>query len=218
MKNFFILLFTLFVIKSSFGQAPIPSLPMGWERIYIKNVGSVDLPPTMEITAGIYKQIQNEIYKRMEYDVPQLVAQQKRLNESEKVSFGNYARVIVETTFGSPGDFEKLNFDISKLTPTDIIKINGAYKQEIQQSFLGSGLKLIEWYPLKVEKINGVSCIHISYMRQLLDRPFVLVHGYYFHNNDRMHSLILSYRFSEADYWKTDLRQVLRSFRITNIR
>jgi hypothetical protein len=70
----------------------------------------------------------------------------------------------------------------------------------------------------EVEKINGVSCIHIGYKRQLHDKPFVLVHIYYFHNNDRVHALTLSYRLSEVDYWREDFAKILKSFRITTIR
>jgi hypothetical protein len=40
---------------------------------------------------------------------------------------------------------------------------------------------------------------------------------YYFQNYDRMHSLTLSYRISEAEYWKNDFATILKSFRLTNI-
>ena len=197
---------------------PPPTVPIGWERIYIKNVGSFDLPPTMEVQKGKYKEFVDEIKKIKGFDATQLTAQQKGLNEFGKEGFEKYARVMVETTFGSVGDFEKLNFNIATYTQADISELNTTYKQQIQQSFIGTGLKLIEWYPLKLEKVNGMSCIHISYKRQLQDKPFVLVHIYYFHNNDRMHSLTLSYRLSEVDYWKSDYATILKSFRITNIR
>jgi hypothetical protein len=220
MKNpFFLILFSVLLIQSSFGQVSSPPpLPTGWERIYIKNVGSFDLPPTMEVQKGKYKEFVDQIKKIKGFDASQLTAQQKGLNEFGKEGFEKYARVMVETTFGSPGDFEKFNFNLAEITQADIAELNTIYKQQIQQGFLGTGLKLIEWYPLKVEKVNGVSCIHISYKRQLQDKPFVLVHIYYFHNNDRMHNLTLSYRLSEADYWKSDFATILKSFRITNIR
>jgi hypothetical protein len=220
MKKLTSILTLLFcAVQFCFAQTlPLPTVPTGWERIYIKNVGNFDLPPTMAIQAGKYKQMQNEFYKRMEYDVPQLVAQQKGLNEFSKEGFEKYARIMVETTLGSVGDFEKINFNINQYTQADILELSSTYKQQIQQSFLGTGIKLIEWYPLKLEKVNGMSCIHISYKRQLQDKPFVLVHIYYFHNNDRMHSLTLSYRLSEVDYWKSDYATILKSFRITNIR
>jgi hypothetical protein len=213
-----IFVITLFFTSNFYGQNTTTSIPAGWERVYIKNVGYFDLPPTMEVQKGKYREFVDEIKKIKGYDATQLTAQQKGLNELGKEGFEKYARVMVETTFGSAGDFEKYNFNIAEITQTDIIELNSIYKQQIQQSFLGTGLKLIEWYPLKVEKINGVSCIHIGYKRQLHDKPFVLVHIYYFHNNDRVHALTLSYRLSEVDYWREDFAKILKSFRITTIR
>lgn len=216
-KTSFLILFSVLLIQSSFGQiSPPPQLTTGWERIYIKNVGSFDLPPTMEVQKGKYKEFNDEIRKIKGFDATQITAQQKGLNEFGKEGFAKYARVMLETTFGSIGDFEKLNFNISEYTQADIAELNTIYKQQLQQSFYGTGLKLIEWYPLKLEKVNGMSCIHISYKRQLQDKPYVLVHIYYFHNNDRMHNLTLSYRLSEADYWKASFATILKSFRITN--
>ncbi len=199
-------------------QTHLPALPTSWERIFIKNVGSFDLPPTMEVQKGKYKEFADEIKKIKGFDANHLIAQTKGLNEFDKEGFEKYARVMVRTSFGSDGDFNQYNSNITEITQADILELNGIYRQQIQQSFSGTGLKLIEFYPLKVEKVNGVTCIHISYKRQLNDKPFVLVHMYYFHNNDRMHSLTLSYRLSEADYWKADFATILKSFRITNIR
>ena len=197
---------------------PLPTLQTGWERIYIKNVGSFDLPPTMEVQKGKYREFVDEMRKIKGFDATQLTAQQKGLNEFGKEGYEKYARVMLETALGSVGDFEKLNFNIAEYSQADINEISSTFRQQIQQSFRGSGLKLIEWYPLKMEKINGMSCIHISYKRQLEDKPFVLVHVYVFHNNDRMHTFTMSYRLSEADYWKSDFATILKSFRITNIR
>lgn len=218
-KRTFLLLFSVLLIQPSFGQiSSLPHLTTGWERIYVKNVGSFDLPPTMEVQKGKYKEFNDELRKIKGFDATQITAQQKGLNEFGKEGFEKYARIILETTFGATGDFENLNFNISEYTQADIAELNTIFKQQFQQSFYGTGLKLIEWYPLKLEKVNGMSCFHISYKRQLQDKPFVLVHIYYFHNNDRMHILTLSYRLSEADYWKADFATILKSFRITNIR
>lgn len=215
-KIVLVLALTLILTEHCFGQTS--TTLSGWEKIYIKNVGSFDLPPTMEIQKGKYEEFIDEVKKIKGYDATQITAQQKGLNEFGKEGFEKYARVMVETTFGSAGDFEKMNFNLATYTQMDISELNSTYKQQIQQSFIGTGLKLIEWYPLKLEKVNGMSCIHISYKRQLQDKPFVLVHIYYFHNNDRMHALTLSYRLSEVDYWKSDYATILKSFRITNIR
>ncbi len=195
-----------------------PTTKVIWQRIYLKNVGYFDLPPTMEIQKGKYKEFADENRKIKGFDVPQIVAQQKGLNQFGKDSYEKYARVMLETTIGATGDFEKLNFNIETYTQSDIVQLNNTFKQQMQQSFRGTDLKLIEWYPLKVEKTNGMSCIHVSYKRQLQDKPYVLVHTYIFQNNDRKHTLTLSYRLLEAGYWKTDYSTILKSFRITNIK
>lgn len=189
-----------------------------WQRIYLKDVGYFDLPPTMEIQKGKYKEFADENRKIKGFDVPQIVAQQKGLNQFGKEGFERYARVMLETTIGLTGDFEKLNFNISKFTQIEIIQMSNDFKEQIQQSFTGTDIKLIEWYPLKVEKINGMSCIHISYKRRFQDKPYVLVHMYIFQNNDRRHILTLSYRLSEVEYWKNDYSTILNSFKVTNIK
>jgi hypothetical protein len=217
MKNPTSILTLLFcAVQFCFAQTlPTPTVPTGWEKIYIKNIGSFDLPPTMEVQKGKYKEFVNEIKKIKGFDATQLTAQQKGLNEFSKEGFEKYARVMIETTFGSVGEFEKLNSSITQYTQADILDLSSTYKQQIQQTILGTGVKLIEWYPLKIEKVNGMFCIHISYRRQLQDNPLVLVHMYIFHNNDRIHTFTLSYRLSEVDYWKSDYATILKSFRIT---
>ena len=197
---------------------PLPPLQTGWKRIYIKNVGSFDIPPTMEVQSGKYREYVDEMKKIKGFDAAQLTAQQKGLNQFSNEGYERYARVIVETTIGSIGDFDKLNFNIAEYSQTDINEMNAASRQQIQQSFRGTGIQLIEWYPIKIEKVNGMSCFHISYKRQFQDQPIVFVHMYGFQNNDRMHKFTLSYRITEADYWQSDFAIILKSFRVTNIR
>lgn len=220
MKRTATLIFCLICLTQySFGQTSSGSTPpSGWKRIYIKDVGRFDLPPSMEIQRGNYKEFMVESRKVMGLEATQITAQPKGLNELKEKGLEKYARVMLETKIASAGSFEKLNFKISKYSPTDIRELNSIFKQQLRENFYGTGLKLIEWYPLKLERISGMSCIHVSYKRQYKDRPLVLVHLYYFQNKDRMHTLTLSYRISEAAYWKDDLARVLESFKITNIR
>lgn len=218
-KSLTLSVITFLLVSISYSQTkPLPNLPTNWERVYIKNIGSFDLPPTMEIQKGKYREFIDYANKINGYDATKITAQQKGLNELGTGGFEKYARVMVETAFGSPGDFEKLDFNIYEYTQGDINELNGIFKQQFQESCIGTGLKIIEWYPLKMEKVNGMSCIHVSYKRQLRDQPYVLVHMYMFHNYDRMYKVTLSYRLSESSYWKSDYAKVLSSFRITNIR
>ena len=211
-------------VPSSYAQTlSVPVLKPGWYRVYIENVGSIDLPPTMEVQAGEYKEFVDNGLVSLGLHVEQLVAQQKGLNEIRRPT-GKYARVMVGTEIGSYGDYGTLNFDIHEYTQSDIAELDIIIKQQnqqelanIQQPGLGQ-MKIIKWYPIKLEIINGMSCLHISYTRQLNDNLLVLVHMYGFQNNDRMHRLTMSYRLSEADYWQADFTDILNSFRITNIR
>ena len=210
--------------SSSVAQAhQLPELKQGWTRVHIENVGNIDLPPTMEVQGGKYKEFVDNLLGSRELTVPQLAAQQKGLNEN-KGPTGKYARVMVETDIGSYGDYETLDYDINGFTKADIAELNTATKQQVQQSFiegskLGVGqVRLVEWHPVSLKKINGMSCYHLSYTRQMNANPSVIVDTYIFQNNDRLHRLIMSYRVSEAEYWEKDFATILKSFRITNVR
>lgn len=190
-------------------------------KYLIKNVGSISIPASMELQSGKYKELsetyQKELSKYFDFEISsnRVVFQQNGLNKFNNEGFKRYARVIIETTFGNKNDFEKLDFDINQFSQTDVQELNETFKKQIGQNFYGTPLKLITWYNLKVEKINGMSCIHIKYKRQLKSSPYVMVNMYIFHNNDRMHTLTMSYRLSEKNYWETYYYNILKSFKIT---
>jgi len=201
---------------------PSPTTPSivqeGWQTIYIKDVGSFDIPPTMEIKDNNYTSYYDEIKKVKVYDEIKLVAQQKGLNNNSKEGFEKYARVIVTNLKSPLGEMESLYFDFSTFTESEMTEIDNVYKLQSEQELKMIDMKMIEWYPAKFEKINGMSSLHISYKRQMKDQPFVIVHMYIFHNKDLIPQLTLSYRQSEEYYWKSDFEKILKSFKITNIR
>lgn len=215
MKQYFTF-FLVFVAFSSFAQTST-------ENYLLKNIGYISIPSSMEIQSGNYKKFaekyQEEYGKKFGYEVSdnRIVFQQKGLNNLDKSSFTSYARVILETTIGNFGDFEKLT---TKLTATasELAELNTQLKTQIEQSFIGTGLKLISWYGASIATVNGRTALKISYLRQLNDNPYVTVSMYQFHNNDRMHQLTLSYRQQDADTWKTAYANILTSFKITNVR
>lgn len=195
---------------------PLPPVIDGWQRVNIIDLGSVDLPPTMEIQAGEYKKSMDNY--RTSRNIPVLVAQQLGLNNGNQVGLKRYARVMIGTVSGKDGDFEKLDFNILTVSIDDINQLDKVLKAQCARDLNKINQKLIEWYPVTFEKINGMSCIHISYTRQLDNNPVVKVNTYKFQNNDRIHELILSYRISESEIWKKNFYTVLKSFRINNIR
>jgi hypothetical protein len=195
-----------------------------WTRVYVKDVGHFDIPPTMEIQKGLFKKFVENYREVNGYDTLQLTVQQKGVNDFTKESHETFARIMFETTIGAEGDNLPSNFDMSSLGQdilTDMGKqIDELYKDAIMNSpeFKKVGMKLIEWYPMKFEMINGMLCYHMSWKRQFSNNPHVLVHMYIFQNNDRDHTITMSYRINDADIWKADFEKVLDSFRITNLK
>ncbi len=209
----------LIIFHSTKGQnSSTQPLVSGWERIYIKDMGSFDIPPTMEIQKGNYREYLDHINKVKGFDVNHITAQQKGLNEMSNSGFQKYARIIFETSIGKAGDYGDLNFDISQVSEADLDEVNHFFKTQIIESLSLIGNKLIKWNPVKFKKINNMTCINLSYIRQLKDGPHVMVEIYNFHNNDRIHTLTLSYRIEESDYWKKDFETTLKSLKINNIR
>jgi len=198
----------------------MPRLNDNWERIIIENVGSFDIPPTMESQDGPYKLSKNFLINtlKMNQMTSQIIVQQKELNNFSNDSFSRYARVIFRTENGSRDKGLILNMDIFQFSKDSISSLNDFYKDATQSEFSSTGMKLLEWYPLTVEKINGMSCIHISYKRQIGNNQPVIVHNYHFFNYDYDHSFIMAYRENEKDYWENDFKIILNSLRIRNRR
>jgi hypothetical protein len=203
--------FTLFCNAQTLPR-PLPVVAHGWERIYIKDVGSFDLPPIMEVQNEKY--FVDTVSKMKYYDTPKLTTQAKCSNDDNEI-LEKYARIIVKTIMGAPNDYSKLDFN--EYTQADISELNNIFKQQILLGVNKIGIKVIEWYPIKIETINGMTCMHISYKYEQQNALF-LMHDYYFQNYDRMHSITFAYRLSEENYFESDFIKVLNSFRITNIK
>ena len=217
MKQIITLLTCILISTVSFSQSA------DFENYRILEVGSISIPNNMEIQSGNYKKF-SEIYekgmsKKFGYEISdnRIVFQQKGLNDLEKQGFASYVRVILETEIGNFGDFDKLTTKLTA-TPQEIADISKEVKSQMQQSFAGTGLKLITWYGVSIVTINGKTALKISYLRQLNDNPYVIVNMYRFQNNDRLHSLILSCRQSDETTWKPLFAKIANSFTISNIR
>ena len=219
MKTIILIFILIFGLDAWSQQLPIANqnLKQGWTRQFIKDVGFIDVPASMELMSGTYKEFNNQILKQLEIEAPQVIFQQKGLNAYSSETFKHYVRVILETQVGKLGEFEKLDFNTSKITNSELNELNKFFKEKTTSELNSIHQNIVQWYPIKIEKINGMSCLHISYQRRLNDNPIVLVNTYIFQNYDRIQSLTLSYRMNETEIWKDDLDTILKSFRITNI-
>jgi hypothetical protein len=212
--------------EASYTQTKLP-LPIGapkkdWARVEIDEVGTIDLPPLMEIQDETFKARISEYQEgisessRIRLDEHKIVFQQKGLNQTAPNSTKRYARVIIDLTKGKPNDFYPLNQKIV-MSEKELSNLDTDIRNNLIKSFEKTELVLVEWYPTRVVEINGMDAIKVSYTRRMRTEPLVLVDIYRFQNNDRMHSLTISYRLTEKDYWHASLTELLNSFRISNI-
>jgi hypothetical protein len=222
-KIFFFIAFYSFgsILFSQNLPFPLPELQGDWERIYVQDMGSFDLPPSMEIQDGTMKILSQEINRKFGIMGPSsLILQPKGHNELDLNSFQTYSRILIKTTIGIYGDFDKIDFNIKQYNANDLKQFDILYNQQFTSATINVGMKLIKWYPLALETLNGMSIIHMKYLRDTIkegESP-VLVNVYYIHNNDRIHSLTMSYRITDENYWKPFFDAFLASFRISNIR
>ena len=208
----------LAVFISSFSNAQT-----SFENYSLKDIGSVSIPSSMELQSGNYKKLaekyQEEQSKKLGYEISgnHIVFQQKGLNGGNKSSSNSYARVMLETTIGNPGDYEKLSIKLSA-TKEELDQLSTQIKSQNEESLRNIGIKIISWYGVQIISVNGKPALKYSYLRQLNDNPYVFVNVYQFQNYDRMYSLIMSYRQQDASTWKDLYVKILNSFTIINIK
>jgi hypothetical protein len=213
MKKTISLAICILVTAISFSQS------IEFDNYRILGVGSISIPNNLELQSGNYKKFSDGISEKLGYEVSdnRIIFQQKGLNDLAKQGFASYVRVIIETEIGNFGDYDKLSTKFTA-TPQEISEISKEFKSQAQQGFAGTGLKLRTWYGTSVVTLNGRTALKVSYLRQLNDQPYVLVNMYRFQNNDRLHTLTLSYRQSDEATWQPLLTKITNSFNITNIR
>lgn len=196
---------------------PPPDLPSGWQRVQIPEVGTIDIPPTMEVQSGNYSKL-NQAFKKSMLDLEpggtgKITIQQKGLNSFDPVAAKSYVRVMVRTGTGSPGDFEHLGSRY-EATQDELREISTLFRTQAENQFM----KILQWDVPSLELVNGMQAIRLSYRRQYQNNPPVRVSIYMFQNHDRMHRLTMSYREAERAKWLADFPAILSSFRITNVR
>lgn len=205
---------SLYVIKNLDNQKK-------WYEVTVKNTGTIKLPNTLELQEGTYQKIVHGLNKILGYEVSDLVAQNKGCNDFTPDCSKRYARVMLKTDIAEVGYFDNLDFDIDIISKDEMKEIGQAYKNMISNRMSSAPdnqkAELIKWYNPIFEKINNKSCLHLKYTRQLNEAPVVLVNTYIFYNNDRIHSLTLSYRQNQSSYWEKDFEQILNSLSINKI-
>jgi hypothetical protein len=191
-----------------------------WETVSVPGICNFQIPPTLEVQAGTYKRLADRFRKgflEITASPHRVVVQQKRLNDFDPEAFKRYCRVIVETTKGAKGDYQKLDERLV-LTPPELKELEKEFKTEFEQmaaTMASKGMKMtiLSWEPAKVVRVNDTDAILMAYKRSVNDAPPVVVNVYMIFNNDHLHNVAISYRESEKDIWAKDLHKVLGTFK-----
>ena len=104
------------------------------------------------------------------------------------------ATITITTEIGNYGDFEKLTNNWT-LTQAELNELDNETKKELLLGYsqIGIGFELLNWTGVSMALINGNTAIKYSYQKKINNKLSVVDEVYMFHNNDRMHSLSLSY-------------------------
>jgi len=181
-----------------------------WESIQIKNVGSIKLPPSMEVQSGTYKQMVDEIKKLYMVSGDRIVFQQKGLGENPTME--TYARMIFRTDSFSPGDFPsiaQLEYSSSLLNDLDEM-----YNQEIVSICQKTKATLESWNKLQITELNGRKCLYFSYSRQMGNNPKTFSEFYIFIMETKRHTLNFEYWIRDKLKWEPDMAKCKSSFKL----
>lgn len=187
-------------------EAPDPTA--NWERIEIPGVGSIQIPPSMEVQDGAY-QAMKEAITGTSSDT--FVIQQRGLNEGSSEAQDTYARILVSYDQGEWGDYRERDYDGDVYSNAEIAELDAYFEQEMRAQLERNGIGVIEWYPLEFTSLNGTPCLHMSYSRVGDAGETTQVDVYGIPRNDRFVRVTLSYRVSDASMWAEDLDLALHS-------
>ncbi|MDR3349864.1 MAG: hypothetical protein LBO03_09780 [Acidaminococcales bacterium] len=183
-------------------------------RVYIDEAGYIDVPSAlMELaTETNWHAPIREILGLPSANVLRIV--QKGTQK--------FARIIIGVTKGTYGDFHGL-YDDYYISEAELAELEQAIKETIgNMTTPFVTLRLVEVYPAKRGKVNNMQVIASYIVAQNVvagntNRPYILNWVYCFENKDRMIFLFIMYRDTEKDIWEPVMRDVLKSFRITNV-
>jgi len=198
-------------------------VPQGWTIIEISELGSIAIPPTIELREdGSFVSILADDFRnsfvarnKIEIKKPELTFQPKGVTSRDKDAVAKYARILITIDKGTRGEFLS-NYEVLKLTKSELDQLNSMYRQSFESDAKKMGeaqLKLLAWETISIVKINDMAAIRIAYMRQAMSNPPVYVQTYNFLNYDERIEITLSYRDNEKHLWAEDFETSINSFR-----
>ena len=190
--------------------------PDGWTLVEIPGFISVDIPPTMELQKGLYKEKKKKMAKiTLDLDMRDqaLTFQQAGLNEGDEDASRRYARIIFKSF---PNNNRAVDLSDAKLTIEALKRIEDIEYDNVKKGFAQiqrvgfDGPKLLRWYPIQKVSLDGLSGYRIALLLQQKPSSPVYLEEYKLDCGKRIHTITFSYRQSEESFWKEDYDTIKR--------
>lgn len=193
-----------------------PPLRQGWQRVDVPGVGTIDIPPSMEVRAGAMAEFAKKYRKQTQPELApsRLIIQPKGTNEFDREALGLFVRIIFQPEDGADADeFTDL---LKSVNDGALDDESNAIRAELEAKSQIMGIRILQWDSPTVERIGGVRACCQRYNRQLRSNPPVVVVSYRFLIGVKPWSLTISYREKEKDRWAGFMPAIVGSFRITD--
>ena len=117
-----------------------PKLLAGWQRIPIQNLGTIDLPPTLEVVSGEAAELSLNARKLAGLPPADLSAKPVGSSKMDSDAVGEFVNLLIETT---RGNFMPLTAKgAQSCSPEDLQMLNMGMEKELKaQAVLGNELK-----------------------------------------------------------------------------
>lgn len=179
-----------------------------WNIFEIANSFSIAIPNTMELRSEFdeYTILLKEKFHSV--NNANAVFQQAQLSQLSTSAYNTYCRVIVTHFSFPPGEAEHYN-QTSYITSED---------KQILREVVDSELGLYDYVfapTFQWVDISGTKAIEAKYKRTG-DKGPVICRLYLLPNYDEVVKIIISYRESDTNIWKSDLDNIIRTFKWNN--
>lgn len=180
-----------------------PEQKEDWNTFQIAKAFKISIPSTMELRKD-YDQYTQLLKNRSFYvNNNDAVFQQANLSDLSDEAYQTYSRIIIRYFKLAPKDVLSHNQspDINELTN----EFRGLIDTEIGY------WTYVEEPTYKWIDIAGTKVLAAKYSRTGMDGP-VSCAMYLLQNYDEMVKMVVSYRETDADFWQTDLDDVIKTF------
>jgi len=124
-------------------------LASGWTRITVKDVGTIDVPPSLENT------IASSQSQDKSFGIADALLHAKTGAKNTEGQ-DRFAFIQLETEFHKAGEEMKLGEPMKAMSGEEMQKLNAAYRTKVEASLVGTETKVLSWYSMRVDVIAGM--------------------------------------------------------------